>query len=256
MRRPLKGSYSGWDPIVPREKWNLRTPRLPYYEEEHSSGGPNACHRTEIASRRWIANCFPLRLAHRGHRRAVARAVCASRWRAGGIGVRHPGGAARGDGLVCMPGRAPRRSRCRRRLPGHVSRAGAQGRSLWVRDSLGPWLHRVALRAAFRPDARRIDAKRPNNTRPSSSWDGPTANARRPGGHPSSGDRPPAGTASDVRSCSATSKGGRTRRQRGISDCPWARSRADWRVLESGCELHSAAGECIRRRSNRHSSAT
>ena len=22
---------TGWDPIVPREKWNLRTPRLPYY---------------------------------------------------------------------------------------------------------------------------------------------------------------------------------------------------------------------------------
>jgi hypothetical protein len=39
----------GWNTIVPREKWNLQTPRLPYYEYEHSSGGPNARNRTRVA---------------------------------------------------------------------------------------------------------------------------------------------------------------------------------------------------------------
>ena len=33
-------------------------------------------------------------------------------------------------------------------LSGHVSRSGQEGRGLWVRDSLGPWLLSVALRTA------------------------------------------------------------------------------------------------------------
>ena len=66
--------------------------------------------------------------------------------------------AARGDGLVYMPGRLlPRRSAMRRRrLPGgSLSCWCAQARSLWVRDSLGPWLHRVALVARREANRRR-----------------------------------------------------------------------------------------------------
>ena len=71
--------------------------------------------------------------------------------------------------------------------------------SLWVRDSLAPWLHRVACRAAIQAGPRRGGARGPNGARPSSAGPDRRRDARRPGRSPSSGDRPPARTASDRR---------------------------------------------------------
>ena len=65
-------------------------------------------------------------------------------------GLRGPGRAARADGPPRLPRRAGRPARRAGRLPGHLPGPG-HGRpaSLWVRDSLGPWLHQVAYRTAL-----------------------------------------------------------------------------------------------------------
>ena len=132
----------------------LSGPATPYYEYEHSSGGPNACHRTEIASRHWIGALF----FHSGSLTGLTDGQLLERY------ALHDGEeaelafatlVARHGAMVWCTCRAVLRDD---HDAGDAFQAAflvlvRKARSLWVRDSLGPWLHRVALRAAL--DARR-----------------------------------------------------------------------------------------------------
>ena len=64
------------------------------------------------------------------------------------IGFRGPGRAAWANGPARLSCPATRSSRRTGRIPGHVSDLDQESHGLWVRDSLGPWLHQVAFRTA------------------------------------------------------------------------------------------------------------
>ena len=93
-----------------------------------------------------------------------------------------------------------------------------KARGLWVRDSLGPWLHQVALRHGLvrpglgdpsetaRSNARRRSRRVAIPRRTPTIPNGPACSTRRSTGCPS---------ATACRSCSATWRAGRARRRRG-----------------------------------------
>ena len=83
-----------------------------------------------------------------------------------------------------------------------VRRAG----SLWVGESLGGWLHRVAHRVALqaRADAARRRARERKAAGAVASRSGPGGPGRRPPGAAPRGDRPAARAAPAARWCSAT----------------------------------------------------
>jgi hypothetical protein len=106
---------------------------------------------------------------------------------------------------------------------------GRRGGSLWVRDSIGPWLHRVARHAAIR--ARRGEARRRTIERVAApAAERPRTSRATMTQWPSS-TRSSIGSPSDIASrwCSATSKVAPTRTPRGISAAPWGRLRAAYR---------------------------
>ena len=107
--------------------------------------------------------------------------------------------------------------------------------SLWVRDSLGPWLHQVAYRAAQcarSAAARRTAHERKTAERIAERNDRGTTEPMRRGartrGGDARGDRAAAGALPRRRSCSATSKAAPTSRRHGTWAARSARSRADW----------------------------
>jgi RNA polymerase sigma factor (sigma-70 family) len=147
----------GWNTIVPREKWNLQTPRLPYYEYEHSSGGPNARNRTRVVPPGLRTLFHTGSLTGLTDGQLVERYALQDREEAE---LAFATLVARHGSMVWSTCRAVVRDD---HDAGDAFQAAflvlmRTARSLWVRDSLGPWLHRVAFRAA-------IQAKRDANRR-------------------------------------------------------------------------------------------
>ena len=103
-----------------------------------------------------------------------------------------------------------------------------QVRSLWVADSIGPWLHRVAYHAAVRAGLRRPGRDPPSNEPPS--WHPERPNTLPGMTWPLSSRRRSIGCPNAIAplSCCATWRSVRTRRPHATWAVPSGRSRADW----------------------------
>ena len=131
-----------------------------------------------------------------------------------------------------------------------------KARSLWVRDSLGPWLHRVALRAAIQAkrEAKRRQEAEQRAAELNTGWtDGDMPDDLADILHQEI-DRLPERHRIPVVLCDLE---GRSHEEAArYLRCPVGTVKSRLARAASGCAPHSAAGESVRRPSQRRSSGT